>query len=79
MKHRWMHNLGYHVDTLARLGALANPARLTLTEPIPNETPHNNRLRRKVALAFTEDVPPVFEYRYAIIRPKWFTQRRTVS
>jgi RES domain-containing protein len=64
MKPLWMHNLGYHADALARLGALPNSARLSLIEPIPNETQHNRRLRKKVALAFTEDVPPGFEYRY---------------
>jgi hypothetical protein len=64
MKPLWMHNLGYHADALSRLGALPNSARLRLIEPIPNETQHNNRLRKKVALAFTEDVRPGFEYRY---------------
>jgi hypothetical protein len=54
-----MHNLGYHADALARLGTLPNSARLPLIEPIPNGTQHNKRLRKKVALAFTEDVPPV--------------------
>jgi hypothetical protein len=60
----WMHNLGYHADALVRLGAAPNTARLPLTEPIPNETVHNKRLRKKVALAFTVDVPTGFEYRY---------------
>jgi len=60
----WMHNLGYHADALALLGAAPNSARLPLIEPIPNETPHNKRLRKKVALAFTVDVPAGFEYRY---------------
>jgi hypothetical protein len=66
MKPLWMHNLGYHADALARLGALPNSAqaRLPLIEPIPSETPHNKQLRKKVALAFTEDVPTGFEYRY---------------
>jgi hypothetical protein len=64
MKPLWMHNLGYHADALTRLGALPNTARLPLIEPIPNETLHNKRVRKKVALAFTEDVPPGFEYRY---------------
>jgi hypothetical protein len=41
-----------------------NPARLRLTKPIPGETTRNDRLRKKVALAFTEDVPAGFEYRY---------------
>ncbi len=64
MEPLWMHNLGYHADALARLGAAPNSARLPLTEPIPNETQHNKRLRKKVALAFTMDVPAGFEYRY---------------
>jgi hypothetical protein len=59
-----MRNLGYHADALVRLGATPNSAHLTLTQPIPNETPRNRRLRRKVALAFTEDITPGFEYRY---------------
>jgi hypothetical protein len=53
----WMHNLGYHSDALARLGAAPNRARLPLIEPIPNEMQRNKRLRKKVALAFTVDVP----------------------
>ncbi len=60
----WMHNLGYHADALTRLGAAPNNARLPLTEPIPNETQRNKRLRKKVALAFTVDVSAGFEYRY---------------
>jgi hypothetical protein len=64
MEPLWMHNLGYHVDALTRLGAAPNTARLPLTEPIPNETQRNKRLRKKVSLAFTVDVPVGFEYRY---------------
>ena len=60
----WMHNLGYHADALARLGAAPNSARQPLTEPIPDETERNERLRKKVALAFTVSVTPEFEYRY---------------
>ncbi len=60
----WMHNLGYHGDALDRMGAMPNTERLALTEPIPNETQRNKRLRKKVALAFTEDITPGFEYRY---------------
>ncbi len=59
-----MHNLGYHADALVRLGATPNSARLALTEPIPNETQRNKRLRKKIALAFTQDIIPGFEYRY---------------
>lgn len=64
MRPLWMHNLGYHSDALERLGATPNGARLPLTEPIASETRRNNRLRKKVALAFTADAPPGFEYRY---------------
>ena len=39
------------------VGSPANSACLPLIEPIPNETRHNNRLRKKVALAFTEETP----------------------
>lgn len=60
----WMHNLGYHADALARLGAAHHDARLPLVEPIENETLRNKRLRKKVALAFTADVPPGSEYLY---------------
>jgi hypothetical protein len=64
MKPVWMHNLGNHSDALARLGAAPNSARLPLTEPIPDETQRNQRLRKKVALAFPVDVTPGFVYRY---------------
>jgi RES domain len=64
IKPLWMHNLGYHSDALARLGAAPNSARRPLTEPIPDETQRNERLRKKVALAFTANVTPGFEYRY---------------
>ena len=64
MEPLWMHNLGYHADALARLGALPNDLRLALTGPIANETRQNSRLRKQVALAFTEDVPEGQEHRY---------------
>jgi hypothetical protein len=64
MEPLWMHNLGYHADALARLGAVPSDLRLALTEPISNETRRNRRLRRQVALAFTEDVPEGQEQRY---------------
>jgi hypothetical protein len=64
MEPLWMHNLGYHADALARLGAIPIDLRLALTEPISNETRWNRRLRTQVALAFTEDVPEGQEYRY---------------
>ncbi len=64
MEPLWMHNLGYHAEALNRMGAHATPQRLPLTDPIPDETARSRRLRRKVALAFTEDVQPGREHRY---------------
>jgi hypothetical protein len=60
----WMHNLGYHSDALERMGAPVLTPRLPLTNPIPNETNRNRRLRRRMSLAFTADVPEGEEYRY---------------
>jgi hypothetical protein len=60
----WMHNLGYHPDALAEMRAPVPPERSDLIAPIPNETPRNYRLRRRMSLAFTRDVPEGAEYRY---------------
>lgn len=60
----WMHNLGYHAEALTRMGSQPTSARATLTDPIPDEAAHNRRLRRQVALAFTEHVGPGQEHRY---------------
>jgi hypothetical protein len=60
----WMHNLGYHPDALATMGAPVAPQRSGLIAPIPYETPRNDRLRRRMSLAFTRDVPGGVEYRY---------------
>jgi hypothetical protein len=60
----WMHNLGYHPEALDRLGAPVPPQRLPLIDPIPNETNHNRKLRKRMSLAFTADVPDGEEYRY---------------
>jgi hypothetical protein len=60
----WMHNLGYHPDALAKMGAPAPPQRSGLISPIPNETNRNYRLRHRMSLAFTQDVPEGAEYRY---------------
>jgi hypothetical protein len=63
----WMHNLGYHPDALGKLGAPV-PAqrshRLPLVSPIADETNYNRRIRRRMSLAFTADVPKGREYRY---------------
>jgi hypothetical protein len=60
----WMHNLGYHPDALEVIGAPIPPQRFPLINPIPNETKRNYRLRRKMSLAFTKDVPDDARYRY---------------
>lgn len=60
----WIHHLGYHPDTLQRLGRSDGDIRQSLTNPIPNETKKNIKVRRQLSLAFTEDVPEGNEYRY---------------
>lgn len=60
----WMHNLGYHPGALHRMGVRELGARSVFANPIPNETKANERLRRRMSLAFTEDVMPGMEYRY---------------
>jgi hypothetical protein len=63
----WMHNLGYHPDALGRLGApvpAQSSQRWPLINPIANETNYNRRIRRRMSLAFTADVPEGKEYRY---------------
>jgi hypothetical protein len=60
----WMHNLGYHPDSLDKMGAPILPQRSPLVNPIPHETNRNSRLRRRMSLAFTKDVPDGQEYRY---------------
>ena len=60
----WIHNLGYHPDALDTIGAPMSAERSPLISPVPNETNHNNRLRRRMSLAFTKDVPDGQEYLY---------------
>jgi hypothetical protein len=63
----WMHNLGYHPDALEKLGApisSQNSQRSPLVSPIVNETNYNRRIRRRMSLAFTADIPEGEEYRY---------------
>lgn len=60
----WMHHLGYHQDALRRMGAADVTMRPRLTNPIPNETKENARLRRQLSLAFTKDIRDGEEYRY---------------
>lgn len=61
----WVHNLGYHADALRRMGAPSAAVRPSaITDPIPNESRANARLRRLLSLAFTEDVRDGEEFRY---------------
>jgi len=60
----WMHNLGYHQDALRRMGGDDVVMRPRWANPIPNEPKTNARLRRRLALAFTEDIREGYEYRY---------------
>lgn len=61
----WMRNLGYHTAALQRIGAPIEP-RMRLVNPIPNETRTNERLRRALSLACTDDVRPGDEYRHKL-------------
>jgi len=60
----WMHNLGYHPEALSRIGAPIPAARSPLISPIPNESNRNSRLRRRMSVAFTKDVPDGQEFLY---------------
>jgi hypothetical protein len=60
----WMHFVGYHDSALGRMGAPIVGPRLQLINPIPNESKFNKKLRKRLALAFTENVPKGTEYRY---------------
>jgi hypothetical protein len=62
----WVHNLGYHSQTLRRIGAQEQfiSARRKLTHSMPNETRENERPRRKLSEAFAKDVRDGEEYRY---------------
>jgi len=61
----WMRNLGYHAAALQRMGAPLGPGSRPVN-PIPNETKFNERLRRALSLACTEDVHKGDEYRYKL-------------
>ncbi len=60
----WMHNLGYHAVALGKMLAHIPLERLPLVNPIPNETNRNARLRQRMSLAFTKNVPDGSEYQY---------------
>ena len=68
MESLWVHNLGYHPQALERLGTHQDNIvmRKLVTHSIPNESKKNRRLRRKLSLAFTADVPAGKEYRYKL-------------
>ncbi len=62
----WMHNLGFHSQTLRQLGAQERSIsnRQQLTNPISNETEKNKKIRHELSRAFTSDVPAGKEYKY---------------
>jgi hypothetical protein len=60
----WMHNLGYHHAALRRIGTHVLAERSALTDPIPNESKENKKLRRALSLAFTKDIPAGKEHLY---------------
>ncbi|WP_316158305.1 MULTISPECIES: hypothetical protein [unclassified Bradyrhizobium] len=62
----WMHNLGYHADSVRRIGGAIDGQRGRLTNPIANETKFNAQLRRQLSEAFTEDVEEGQEERYKL-------------
>lgn len=62
----WMHHLGYHEQALHRIGAPMIGSRLQLITPIPNETRNNEKLRRKLSLAITENIRDGEEYKYKL-------------
>jgi hypothetical protein len=62
----WMHNLGFHEATLKRMGAPLEKSRDRWANPIKNETKFNEKLRRQLSEAFTEDVVDDQEYRYKL-------------
>jgi hypothetical protein len=64
MESFWAHNLGFHEAALHKLGGTSVPLRHALTNPIPNESKFNRKLRRMLSLAFTEDIRSSNEYRY---------------
>ena len=68
MEPLWVHNLGYHPLALLRMGTQSDniAMRPPVTHSIPNETKKNRKLRHRLSLAFTADVPPGKEYRYKL-------------
>jgi hypothetical protein len=69
----WMRNLGYHAAALQRVGAAIEP-RMRLVKPIQNETRANDRMRRMLSLACTEDVrseDEEYKYKLSIAINEW--------
>jgi hypothetical protein len=62
----YMHNLGFHPNSLERLGTVVDGPRRRFANPIPNETAENEKLRRQLSEAFTDDVPAGEEWRYKL-------------
>ncbi|HTT80843.1 MAG TPA: hypothetical protein VMF86_14300 [Stellaceae bacterium] len=68
MEPLWVHNLGYHPNALLRMGMQRDgiAMRPLVTHSIPNETKKNRKMRHRLSLAFTANVPPGKEYRYKL-------------
>lgn len=64
----WMHNLGFHQNTLQQMGTQNRniSLRQQLLNPIPNETQANKRMREQLSKAFSADVPEGREYKYKL-------------
>lgn len=62
----FMHNLGFHPSSLQRLGTVIGGPRQRFANPIPNESAANEKLRRQLSEAFTEDVPDGEEWKYKL-------------
>ncbi|WP_341702062.1 hypothetical protein [Ferrovibrio sp.] len=61
----WMHNLGYHPVALGKLGPHGSEEyRPFMRGIIPNEASRNEKIRRRMALDFTEVVSERDNYRY---------------
>jgi hypothetical protein len=62
----YMHNMGFHPESLKRIGVGIEGSRKRFSNPIPNETVFNSKLRQQLSMAFTEDVPEGEEFRYKL-------------
>lgn len=66
MEPLWLHNLGFHPDTLRQLGAQEHSivGREQLINAIPDESEANNKIRGDFSRIFAQDVPDEKRYLY---------------